>query len=116
MRSVLAGDKSCLILNSQFITSSGTIKCSLLNLTFLFTRNEKIAAALTNWSDHTAACKMPVPQLTDKEMIRSKEENPEGSQNMKTCAHRMPGGPGYCRKCPECPFMGEMPELEKIDI
>jgi hypothetical protein len=90
----------------------------LLYLTLLFLRdNENTVAALTDWSDHTAACKMPaVPQLSVKEMIRKIEETPGSSQNLKTGARKMPGGPGPCKKYPECPFMGQMPELVKIDI
>ena len=71
---------------------------------------------ISDWSDHKAGRSMPEPHLTAKKMIRNIEENPGNSQNLKTGASRMTGGPGPCRKYPECPFMGEMPELEKIDI
>ena len=106
------------MLNIKFIIGNffSHNKLIFAKFNFPFTRNKTTAAALTDWSAHTAACKMPEPQLTDKEMIRNVEENPGSSQNIKKGARRMSGGPGPCRKYSECPFMGEMLELVKIDI
>ena len=72
------------------------INCSLLNLTFLFTRDYNVAA-LTNWSDHTAAWRRP--WWMKWPLTRSKKMRPV-----------------RCKKYPECPFVGQMPDLEKIDI
>ena len=106
------------MLNIKFIIGNffSHNKLIFAKFNFPFNRDKNMVAALYNWSKHTAACKMPEPQLTVKEMVRNIEENPGSSQNLKTGARRMPGGPGQCRKHPECPFMGEMPELVKIDI
>ena len=66
-------------------------------LTLLFTRNEKMVDALSNWSVHTTWrrpwwMKWPVTKMKKiKEMIP-------------------------CKSHPNCPFLGQMPELLKIDI
>ena len=73
----------------------GHKKFFFVEFNFTFSRDERYVAALSTWSAHTAAWRRP--WWMKWPLTKSKKMRP-------------------CRKYPECPFIGEMPELKRIDI